>query len=172
MTAFDIIVLIIVGVAAIGGFLRGFVQEVLSIMAWILAVLAIRFLHTDLTAAILDFMGSPVTASILAFALLLLVPYAGMKLIASRAAASTRNSVLNPIDKVLGFGFGALKGLIIVVIAFSLLVLGYDTVWGSTGRPVWIAEARTYQLVDAGSREMVQIIAERRARLQSDDDDE
>lgn len=169
MTAFDFVVLFIVGVAAVGGFLRGFVQEVASIAAWVLAVLAIRYLHTDLSAAIFETMGSPVTASILAFAMLLLVPYAGMKLIASRAANSTRNSVLNPVDKVLGFGFGAIKGLIIVVVAFSLLVLGYDTVWGSTGRPVWIAEARTYQLVDAGSREMVQIIAERRARLQQDE---
>ena len=166
MTGFDLIVLLIVGVGAIGGFLRGFVQEVLSIMAWVLAVFAIRFLHTDLTAAILDFMGSPVTASILAFALLLLIPYAAMKLIARLAGRSTRNSVLGPIDRVLGFGFGALKGVIIVVIAFSVLVLGYDTVWGSTGRPQWISEARTYQLVDAGSRAMVQIIAERRDRLQ------
>jgi membrane protein required for colicin V production len=169
MTGFDLIVLLIVGVGAIGGFLRGFVQEVLSIMAWVLAIFAIRFLHTDLTAAILEFMGSPVTASILAFALLLLIPYAAMKLIARAAGRSSLNSVLGPIDRVLGFGFGALKGVIIVVIAFSLLVLGYDTVWGSKGRPVWIAEARTYQLVDAGSRAMVQIIAERRARLQDEE---
>ena len=169
MTVFDIIVLLIVGVGAVGGFMRGFVQEVLSLAAWILAVLAIRYLHTDLTAAILDFMGSPVTASILAFALLLLIPYAGMKLIARIAGRSTRKSVLGPIDRVLGFGFGALKGVIIVVIGFSLLVLGYDTVWGSKGRPLWIAEARTYQLVDAGSRAMVQIIAERRARLQDEE---
>ncbi len=166
MTGFDLIVLLIVGVGAIGGFLRGFVQEVLSIAAWILAILAIHFMHTDLTAAVLEFMGSPVTASILAFALLLLIPYAGMKLIARIAGRSTRKSVLGPIDRVLGFGFGTLKGMIIVVIGFSLLVLGYDTVWGSKGRPLWIAEARTYQLVDAGSRAMVQIIAERRARLQ------
>ncbi|WP_338244896.1 CvpA family protein [Aurantiacibacter hainanensis] len=165
MTGFDLIVLLIVGVGAIGGFLRGFVQEVLSIAAWVLAIFAIRFLHTDLTAAILDFMGSPVTAAIFAFALLLLIPYAAMKLISRVAGRSSRNSVLGPIDRVLGFGFGALKGIMIVVVAFSLLVLGYDTVWGSKGRPVWIAEARTYQLVDAGSRAMVQIIAERRERL-------
>ncbi len=169
MTGFDLIVLLIVGVGAIGGFLRGFVQEVLSIMAWVLAIFAIRFLHTDLTAAILEFMGSPITASILAFALLLLIPYAAMKLIARIAGRSTRKSVLGPIDRVLGFGFGALKGVIIVVIAFSLLVLGYDTVWGAKGRPLWIAEARSYQLVDAGSRAMVQIIAERRARLQEEE---
>ncbi|MFB0611420.1 CvpA family protein [Aurantiacibacter poecillastricola] len=168
MTGFDLIVLLIVGVGAIGGFLRGFVQEILSLMAWILAIFAIRFLHTDLTAAILAFMGSPVTASILAFALLLLIPYAAMKLISRVAGRKSRNSALGPIDRVLGFGFGALKGILIVIIAFSLLVLGYDTVWGAKGRPVWIAEARTYQLVDAGSRAMVQIIAERRARLNSD----
>lgn len=165
MTGFDIIVLLIVGVGAIGGFMRGFVQEVLSLAAWFLAVFAIYFLHTDLTAAILEFMGSPVTASIFAFALLLLIPYAAMKLISRVAGRKARESVLGPIDRVLGFGFGAVKGVIIVVIAFSLLVLGYDTVWGSSGRPVWIAEARTYQFVDSGSRAMVQIIAERRARL-------
>lgn len=169
MTGFDLIVLLIVGVGAIGGFLRGFVQEVLSIAAWVLAIFAIRFLHTDLTAAILDFMGSPITASILAFALLLLIPYAAMKLIASVAGRSTRNSVLGPVDRVLGFGFGALKGVLIVVVAFSLLVLGYDTVWGAQGRPAWIVEARSYQLVDAGSRAMVQIIEERRARLQDEE---
>ena len=168
MTVFDIIVLLIVGVGAVGGFMRGFVQEVLSLAAWILAVLAIRYLHTDLTAAILDVMGSPVTAAILAFALLLLIPYAAMKLIARMAGKASRASVLGPIDRVLGFGFGAVKGVIIVIVAFSLLVLGYDTVWGARGRPDWISEARTYQLVDAGSRAMVQIIAERRARLTGD----
>ncbi len=165
MTAFDLIVLLILGTAASGGFFRGFVQEVLSLAAWALAVLAIRYLHTDLTAALFDFMGSPASAAILAFALLLLIPYAGMKLIANVAGRSSRTSVLGPVDRVLGFGFGAIKGMVIVVMAFSLLVLGYDTVWGAKGRPVWIAEARSYQLVDAGSKAMVQLIAERRARL-------
>lgn len=165
MTGFDIIVLLIVGVGAVGGFMRGFVQEVLSIAAWILAIFAIHYLHTDMTVAILDFMGSPITASIFAFALLLLIPYAAMKLIARIAGRSARQSILGPVDRVLGFAFGALKGVIIVVIGFSLLVLGYDSIWGPTGRPVWIAEARTYQLVDSGSRAMVQLIEERRSRL-------
>ena len=171
MTAFDLIVLILIGVGAIGGFLRGFVQELFSLAAWVLAVFAIHYLHTDLTAAILEFMGSPITAGIFAFALLLLIPYAAMKLIARVAGRKARGSVLGPIDRVLGFGFGALKGVIIVIIGFSLLVLGYDAVWGAKGRPLWIAEARTYQLVDAGSRAMVQLIAERRDRMLDEEDE-
>src|SRR6188768_2491711 len=169
MTGFDIIVLLIVGVAAVGGFMRGFVQEVLSLVAWALAIFAIRYLHTDLTAFLYGYIGTPSGAAVLAFVLLLLIPYAAMKLIARVAGRSTRNSVLGPIDRVLGFCFGAVKGVIIVVMAFSLLVLGYDTAWGPAGRPIWITTARTYSFINAASDAMVQLIDERQRRLRGDE---
>ena len=165
MTGFDYIVLLIVGVASVGGFLRGFMQEILSLAAWLLAAFAIRFLHTPLTLALQDSIGADITTALLAFALLLLIPYAAMKVIANNVGAASSNAVLGPIDRVLGFGFGALKGIVIVVIAFSLLVLGYDTVWSYKGRPNWISSARSYELVDASSRELVEMLAERRMRL-------
>ncbi|MGI8944316.1 MAG: CvpA family protein, partial [Qipengyuania sp.] len=88
-----------------------------------------------------------------------------MKVIANNVGKASRSSVLGPIDRVLGFGFGALKGAVIVVIAFALLVLGYDTVWGYKGRPTWISNARSYDFIDAGSRSLVEMIAERRREL-------
>ena len=165
MTGFDFLVLLIVGVAAIGGFMRGFVQEVLSVAAWILVAFAIRFLHPILTETMTDYIGGGIATAVLAFALLLLIPYAAMKVIANNIGEASRNSILGPIDRVLGFGFGALKGMLIVVIAFSLLVLGYDSVWGIQGRPSWMSQARSYELVDAGSRSLVEMLAERRARV-------
>ena len=165
MTGFDYIVLLIVGIAAAGGFMRGFMQEILSLGAWLLAAFAIRFLHTPLTLALQDFLGSDITTSLLSFTLLLLIPYAAMKVIANNVGEASRRSVLGPIDRVLGFGFGALKGIVIVVIAFSLLVLGYDTVWSYKGRPNWITTARSYELVDSSSRSLLEVLAERRARL-------
>jgi len=165
MTGFDFIVLGIVAIAAIGGFMRGFVQEVFSLAAWIFAAFAIRFIHTPLTMALGGYMGYGVSTAILAFALLLLIPYAAMKVIANNLGSAARSSPLGPIDRVLGFGFGGLKGVVVVIIAFSLLVLGYDTVWGMGGRPTWITTARSYDLVDSGSRSLVEIIAERRAEV-------
>lgn len=165
MTGFDYIVLLIVGIAAVGGFLRGFMQEVLSLAAWVLAAFAIRFLHTPLTTALQEYIGSHITTSLLSFTLLLLIPYAAMKVIANNVGTASRGSVLGPVDRVLGFGFGALKGMVIVVIAFSLLVLGYDTVWGFKGRPTWITTARSYELVDASSRALVEVLADRGAIL-------
>ena len=165
MTGFDYLVLLIVGIAAAGGFMRGFMQEILSLAAWILAAFAIRFLHTPLTLALEEYIGPEITTSLLSFTLLLLIPYAAMKVIANNVGAVSRSSMLGPVDRVLGFGFGALKGMLIVVIAFSLLVVGYDTVWSYKGRPNWITTARSYELVDASSRSLVEVLAERRARL-------
>ncbi|WP_298466466.1 CvpA family protein [uncultured Erythrobacter sp.] len=168
MTGFDIIVLIIVGVAAIGGFMRGLVQEVLSLAAWILAAFAIYYLHSPLTDALRELYDADPATSILAFALLLLIPYAAMKVIASNVGEASRNSILGPIDRVLGFGFGAVKGALIVIFAFSVLVLGFDTVWGYKGRPTWITTARTYPAADAFSRQLVSLISERRAQLRGE----
>ena len=163
MTGFDFIVLLVVGVAAIGGFMRGFVQELLSLLAWGVAILAIHNLHTPLYDFRLPTVGNPAGAATVAFAVLLLIPYAGMKLIAGRLGESTRTSLLGPIDRVLGFGFGAIKGAIVVVCAFALLVLGYDAAWGIAGRPDWIKQARTYPLVNAGADALVQLIEQNEA---------
>ena len=170
MTGFDITVLFIVGVAAIGGFLRGFVQEILSLASWVAAIFAIHFLHTDLTALVLDFIGSPSGAAVFAFCLLLLIPYFAMKLIARWAGRKARASILGPIDRVLGFGFGTVKGVIVVVMAFSLLALAYDTAWGPTGRPEWMITSRTYPFVNASADQMVQLIEERRRALRGEEE--
>ena len=162
MTGFDIAVLLIVGLGAVMGFVRGFVQEIMALMAWVFALVAIRWLHTPFTEAIEPTIGTPSGAAILAFAVLLLVPYVAIRFIATRAGRRSRRSLLGPVDRVLGFGFGAVKGTIIVVLAFSVLVLGYDTVWGQEGRPEWITQSRTYPFVNASSEALVTLIAERR----------
>lgn len=162
MTGFDIAVLLLVGLGAITGFMRGFVQEVLTLAAWVLSVFAIHSLHTPLSDWLAPNVGTESGAAVLAFAILLLIPYAIVKLLASRLGAASRESVLGPIDRVLGFGFGTVKGVLIAVMAFSVLVLGYDTVWGANGRPDWISQSRSYPFIDAASREMVEVLAERR----------
>lgn len=169
MTGFDIAVLLFVGVGAIVGFMRGFVQEVLALGAWIFAIFAIHMLHTPLTAALEPYIGTGSGSAVLAFALLLLVPYAVVKLVAKWAGNRSRSSVLGPVDRVLGFGFGAVKGVIIVVLAFSIVVLGYDTVWGVRGRPDWIVTARTYPFINASSEALVKMISERRRALNEGD---
>ena len=163
MTGFDYVVLIIIGVGAVGGFFRGLVAEMLALAAWGLALLAIHWFHAPLTAQLGHYLPNETGAGILAFALLMLVPYAATKLIAAQIGSVTRNSLLGPVDRLLGFGFGGVKGMIVTVLGFSVMVFGYDVVWGEAGRPTWISQARVYPVLNAASEELVALIAERRS---------
>lgn len=163
MTGFDIVVLLVVGTTAATGFMRGFVQEVLALAAWVIALAAIHYFHSPLAENLIPFTGDRLgSAAVLAFAILMLVPYIIIKGLAKRMGELSRDSLIGPIDRMIGFGFGAMKGLLVIVMGFSIMVLGYDTVWGPGGRPNWITQGRTYPFVDAASTSLVKMIGERR----------
>lgn len=168
MKGLDLLFLFILAVAGIGGFMRGLAQEVFSLASWFLAVFAIHFLHAPLTAAFLDYLKTETGSSLLAFSLLLLVPYTAMKVIVNNVSEAPQGSVMGPIDRVLGFGFGTVKGVLIAVFGFSLLMIGYDDAWGYRGRPTWIVTARSYPALDTFSRELVPLIAQKREALRKE----
>lgn len=170
MALLDILIVIIVGVAAIGGFMRGLVQEVLSLASWIMAALALHFLHPLLTDGLRNVYNAEPATPLLAFVLLLMIPYAAMKVIIGTASGASEGAVLGPIDRVLGFGFGAVKGALIAVFAFSLLVMGFDDAWGYKGRPNWITSARTAPAADVFSRQLIPMIAIKREQLRRESD--
>jgi len=163
MTGFDTIVFLIVGLAAIAGFFRGFVEEVLTLAAWCVALLAVHYGHAMLTILLMAYVPTETGAGVLAFVLLLVVPYFATTLLARQLGSASRSSALGPIDRVLGFGFGAIKGFVVIVLAFSLLVFAYDVVWGPKGRPAWIKDGRTYPFLNAASDELLSLVAQRRS---------
>lgn len=166
MTMFDIAVLVIVGLSALVGLSRGFVQEVLSLAAWFAAAIALILLHTPLTDQITRFFANNQTNSaLIAFVILLVVPVVALRLLGRWAGAKARKSVLNPVDRVLGIGFGLVKGVLLVVLTFSIIAIAYDTVWSAKGRPDWVRTARTYPFINAASKAMVTTVSERREAL-------
>ncbi|MCU0947967.1 MAG: CvpA family protein [Porphyrobacter sp.] len=170
MTGLDYLFLFIIGVAGVGGFMRGLAQEVFSLAAWFLAAFAVHYLHTPLTTALQPHVKSETMTTMLAFSMLLLVPYAAMKVIVGNVSEAPEGRLLGPVDRVLGFGFGTVKGVLVGVFAFAMLMLGYDDTWGYSGRPTWIVTARSYPAVDTFSRELVPLIAVKRETLRAEDE--
>ncbi|HWU72211.1 MAG TPA: CvpA family protein [Sphingomonas sp.] len=163
LTGLDIAVLLGVGAAAALGWWRGFVTEVLSLLAWVLVVFALKALHTPLTAALTGIVGTSSGAAILAFALIAGIAYFGGRMLARAMGRRTKQSILGPLDRAMGFGFGALKGLILASLAFLLLVLVYDTIdGGPKQRPTWLTKSRTYPLLNATSAFVADFVAKRR----------
>lgn len=164
LTGLDILVLLIVGAAAIFGFLRGFVSEVMSLAAWVLAILAVKFAHQPVAAALVGPVGTDTGASVLAFALIFGVTFIGARMIGGRLGTASRRSLLGPIDRLLGFGFGAVKGLVAASLAFLFASLMFDTLHGAAKpRPGWMTASRTYPLLRASSAALVDFVQKRRA---------
>ena len=164
LTALDIVVLIAIFGGAALGLMRGFVTELLSLFAWVAGIFALKLLHGPATSVLTGVVGTRSGASVLAFALIFIIVFAGGKMVAGALGSRTRSSVLGPLDRALGFGFGAIKGLIVVTLVYLLFNLGYDTIYGATSeRPQWMRESRTHPLLNATGRAIVDWVGKRRA---------
>ena len=165
MTGLDILVLLTVGLGAVLGFSRGFVSEIISLGAWVLAILAVKLAQPTVSAMLAAPVGTQSGATILGFALVFGVTFLVVKAIGKKLGSSTRGSLLGPFDRVLGFAFGALKGLIAATLVFLFVSLVFDTIHGqSAARPGWMTVSRTYPLLRASSAAMVDFVEKRRAK--------
>ena len=166
LTALDIIVLLLVGGAALLGARRGFVAEVLSMFAWVAIVAMLKLFHVALAAKLAGTVGTPSDAAVAAFAIIAGGTYLGGKLVANAIGKRTRTSILGPVDRALGFGFGALKGLILASLAFLLAALLVDTARGGPARrPDWMTQSKCYNLLNATSAGIADFVDRRRRGL-------
>ncbi len=158
MTMLDMFVLALVGGGALLGAIRGFTTEMLALLAWVAAIAALKLLHGPVSGM----MGDGVTGSVLAFLLLAGGTFFGVRLVARSFGGTVKRSMIGGVDRGLGFGFGGLKGLVIATLAFLLVTLVTDTLWGSAHRPHWMTASRSYMLLDASGRAIVDFVDRRR----------
>lgn len=163
MTALDIVVILLIGLAALVGVMRGFVTEILSLIAWVAGVAALRLFYEPGAALAASVTGTETGGAILAFVLIFLVTFIVFRLVARTLGERTRQSIIGPIDRVLGLGFGAIKGLIGASLLFLLVNLFFDVVWGAAeAKPEWLRSAKTYPLLKLSSQAIVDWVEEQR----------
>lgn len=162
LTALDIVVLLLIVVGGLAGLARGFVTEVLSLLAWVAAFFAVRLLYPAGQKLALRFTHTESGAAILAFAVIFLVTFIVFRMIAAELGDRTRSSVVGPVDRVLGLGFGAFKGLLFAAVIWLVLGLGFDTVAADGPRPEWLTASRTAPLLEVTAKAMVDLVEERR----------
>jgi membrane protein required for colicin V production len=168
MTGLDIVVLTLVAIGALLGFRRGFVAEALSLVAWAAAIVVVKFGHAIVTDALGGFMKSPSGASVLAFVLCFGVTFIAVKMLAQKMGDTTRRSILGPVDRMLGLGFGVLKGLLGATLLFMAAAFASDMIRAEgQPRPEWMVDARTYPLLRAGSDGIVNLVQKRRKATDS-----
>lgn len=143
LAGFDWIVVLIVGATAALGLMRGFIAEVASLAAWIAGFVAVRFFYTPARALFETASGSEVIAAVAAVLGPFLLAALLVKLIGSFLSSSAKDSGIGPVDRLLGLGFGLVKGFLAASLIFLVITLGLKIVPGDDARPDWLAKAKT-----------------------------
>lgn len=119
-TVFDWVLLGIIVVSIGVSFFRGFLREVLSLVTWALSiVLAIQF--SPVLSQEISWFQSETLRYLAAFALIFVVVWL-IGFVASRLLSSLSHKVgFGTPDHILGIAFGAVRGLIAVVVLLSMI---------------------------------------------------
>lgn len=148
MNALDIGVIAIVVLSGLFAFARGFVREVLSILAWFSAAYAALYAYPNLRPYTTKFLPpGPVADAVGGIAVFLIVLIV-LSLIASIIARGVKRAGLSALDRSVGLLFGLARGVLLVCIAY--IALSWILPPGGD-KPRWIAEARTQPLLAAGA---------------------
>lgn len=155
LTSFDYVVLGAILLFAVLGLWRGFVQESLNLGAWVAGAFAVRFFHETVTFWLTPKVGGETAAAILAFLLLFVGVMLLVRTLAALIGGLSRRSAFGPVDRVLGLGLGALKGVILVSAAFLLVQFGTGILTPGHVTPEWVARSRSAPLLSFTSDAMV-----------------
>jgi membrane protein required for colicin V production len=130
-TIIDGVVAIVIILSALLAYSRGFVREALAIVGWIVATV-MAFIFADQVTPLVrqipvvgDFIGDSCELSVIAaFATVFAVVLVIVSIFTPLFSSLIQRSVLGGIDQGLGFLFGALRGILLVAVAFFV----YQTV--------------------------------------------
>lgn len=125
MTAFDAVVLLVVGLSVVLAFVRGFVREVLALVAWGVALI-LAFRYSGIGAGWVPGHDlGPAVKQAIAFAAILIGTLIAGGLLGLLVAKALRAAGLGFVDRLLGAAFGFARGAVLVLL--GVLIAGLTT---------------------------------------------
>jgi len=146
MNPLDIGVIAVIGLSAVFAFARGFVRELLSIVAWVGAGFITLYGSDYVNTIIEPMVRNPLLAKLIAWGGLFIASLVVLTIVTGIIARAVGSSSLSPLDRTLGFIFGLLRGAFILCLAY--LVLDLVPV---PDRPGWIKEAKSASYLQQGA---------------------
>lgn len=135
----DIGLLVVMLISGILAMIRGFMREVLSIAAWIIAAVATLYAYPRLLPLAKSYLNNDILAAIAVVAGTFLLTLLIVSIITVRISDMVLDSRVGALDRTLGFLFGLGRGLLIVVVAFMF----FSWLVPERSQPAWVANAKS-----------------------------
>ncbi len=176
MNNLDVIILIVVAISALIALNRGLVKEVLSIVGWVLATMAIIYLLPVCLPFTKKFVASGILAGILTALMIFVLFFVIWIYSTSQVIGKIRTSKLNGLDRLLGLFFGVMRAFLLVVL-FNIMV---SWIIPEDKQAEVLTESKYYQLAGSFAKpleemipqETLDLIKEKTKSLSAEEDEE
>jgi membrane protein required for colicin V production len=135
----DLAVLGVILVSALLSLMRGFTREVLAIASWGAAAAAAYYFYPKVMPYASPYIHKEIVAEAVSAAAVFFVTLIIVSLFTVRLSDAILDSKIGALDRSLGFLFGAARGFLLAVIAFSI----FNWLVAEPQQPEWVRTAKT-----------------------------
>jgi membrane protein required for colicin V production len=157
----DVILIVIMLISAFLAMLRGLTREMLSIMSWAAAALAALFCYQMYKDKVRTLIEPPILADAVLIAVVFLITLLLVSLVTMRISDRVLDSRVGAVDRTFGFLFGLVRGLILVVIAYELIV----AIVPRESLPTWVTQARSLPVIESTGKAIISVLPENPASI-------
>jgi len=155
ITLLDGILLAVTLFSAVLAMVRGFSREVLSVVSWVVAAAAAYKFYPQLVPFVEQYTTSKIVVVVASAGVIFLVVLIVVSVITMKIADFIIDSRIGPLDRTLGFVFGAARGVLLVAVA----MLFFDWLAGPNP-PGWIAGAKSKPMLDSIGDQIINLLPE------------
>jgi membrane protein required for colicin V production len=145
LTLLDIGLLVVMLISGILAMVRGFMREILSIAAWLIAAGVTLYGYARVEVYVREYVTNDLLAKGIAIGGLFLITLLVVSLFTVKISDLVLDSRVGALDRSLGFLFGLARGLIIMVVAF----LFFSWLVPAKSQPDWVNNARSRVVLQA-----------------------
>ena len=139
ITLLDIVLIVVMLVSGLLAMVRGFMREILSITAWILAAGATLYSYSKLLPLAKQYFNNDIVAAVAVVGGVFLITLLIVSVITVRISDMVLDSRVGALDRTLGFLFGLARVLIIVVVAYQF----FTWLVPDRSQPEWVKGAKS-----------------------------
>ena len=157
----DVILILVMLISAIVGWYRGLTQEMLSLIVWALAALVALIFYQLYRERVRALIGYPIVADLLLIIVVFLIALLVLGLVFGWLFPGWIHGPAGAVDRVLGFVYGLIRGLLLVVIAYEITI----ALRPKESLPYWITEARSLPFIERTGRAVLSLLPDNPASI-------
>lgn len=152
----DVILVVIMLLSGFLAMLRGLTREILSILSWAVAALASLFIYNGYKEWARNFVEPKlhIIADIALVAVVFIAVLLVVEFITLRLSERVLDSRVGALDRTLGFVFGLVRGLLLVVICYEL----FNLIVPKERYPAWVTEAKSLPVIESTGEAIISLL--------------